>query len=418
MNQDFVYQEFLKLVCKKDYKNYFTSKKLDEKISLLKKVEDKFYNSDPYKFTTIKKIKIKEKTAYTLKKISKEEKKFLSKLSDDFILRKINDNICKVYAIHQADRYKIVKVIHNILESEKPCYILKTDIKDFYESIKPNDIIKIINASSLLSFDTKFTLEQFFEHKIIKNSGGLPRGINISASLSELFMKKFDKEVKKIESIFFYARYVDDIIIFSTEKIEPKEIQKILNSSQPLASETKLLLNQDKTELYEISPELTNTMYEFNFLGYHFKNDPEKAAIISITHKKVNKIKFKIIKSLIDYNKTNDFLLLKKRIIFLKANYPIKKSSQKISANERQGSLHGGLAYNYPLINSFDELRELDNFFHYVLYSGKFYRLNKNLSGEQKYKLIKIKFYHGYHRRVLRKFSLNCLDKITKCWRD
>lgn len=418
MNQDFVCQEFLKLVCKKDYRDYFPTKTLDEKKNLLKNVEDNFYNSDPYIFTTIKEVKIKEKQAYTLKKINKNDPEFQSKISDDFILRKLNDNICRVYAIYQADRYKIVKVICNILASQKPCYILKTDIKDFYESIKLNDIIKILNASSLLSFDTKFTLKQLFESEIIQKSGCLPRGINISASLAELFMKKFDNEIKKIDSIFFYARYVDDIIIFSTKKIEPETIQNILNSSQALASETKLFLNKKKTENYEVLSEPKENMYEFSFLGYHFKSNLGKNVIISIDHKKVNKIKLKIIKALIDYNKTNDFSLLKKRIIFLKANYPIKKPSQKVSANERQGHLHGGLAYNYPLINSFDELRLLDNFFHYVLYSDKFNRLNKKLSGEQKYRLIKIKFYHGYHRRISRKFSLNCLDKITKCWRD
>lgn len=420
MNQDFVCQEFLKLVCKKDYRNYFSTKTLDEKKNLLKNVEDNFYNSDPYIFTTLKEIVIKGKRAYTLKKIKKNEPEFQSKISDDFILRKVNDNLCRVYTIQQADRYKIIKVICNILTANRPCYILKTDIKDFYESIKPNDILKIVNSSSLLSFDTKFALKQFFENKIIQKSNGLPRGINISASLSELFMKKFDNKVKKNDSIFFYARYVDDIIIFSTKKIEPDIIQQFLKTSQSLATETNLNLNNDKTECFEILPNFDNT-FEFDFLGYHFRSENiNKASTlkISISEKKVNKIKLKIIKSLIDYNKTKDFKLLKNRIIFLKANYPIKRPSQKISSNERQGCLHGGLAYSYSLINSFDELKLLDEFFYYVLYSTKFKRLNENLSGNQKYKLTKIKFYQGYHRRIIRYFSLDYLDKITRCWRN
>ena len=51
------------------------------------------------------------------------------------------------------------------------------------------------------------------------SADGLPRGIDISATLSELFMADLDSEIKKIDGIFFYARYVDDIIVIYNARI-------------------------------------------------------------------------------------------------------------------------------------------------------------------------------------------------------
>ena len=221
MNQSFSTNEFLKLVRTGDYKIYFPDKNLETKKKLLEKIENQL-EIDSYEFKTIKKRSLNEKEVYVLDKLKKNNPKIENRISDDFILRKINNNICRVYGIHQADRYNIVKVIRNILENNKPCFILKADIRNFYETINKDKIIKLFKSSSLLSFDTKYLLENLFNNEVLSELKGLPRGICISASLSEYYMKKFDEDVKKFSSIFYYARYVDDIIIFSTMEIKKK----------------------------------------------------------------------------------------------------------------------------------------------------------------------------------------------------
>ena len=174
----------------------------------------------------------------------------------------------------------------------------------------------------------------------------------------------------------------------------------------------QLTLNHEKTKTFN-----TDTDVEFDFLGYKFKKKSKDSLEVLMATKKVNKIKTKMIKAFLDYKKNNNFKLLYDRILFLKVNYPIKRPSQTISLNERHGSLHGGLAYNYPLINSFDNLIDLDRFLDTILFSKEMTRLNKKISLEEKHKLKKITFKRGFFCKILRTYSLNKLDEITQCWR-
>lgn len=43
---------------------------------------------------------------------------------------------------------------------------------------------------------------------------GLPRGLSISSVMSELYMKYFDLRIRRLEGVYYYARFVDDIVVF------------------------------------------------------------------------------------------------------------------------------------------------------------------------------------------------------------
>lgn len=55
--------------------------------------------------------------------------------------------------------------------------------------------------------------------KLSGTDKGLPRGIGISAYLSGIYLAYIDAEVRRHNEIFYYSRYVDDMIImFAPEK--------------------------------------------------------------------------------------------------------------------------------------------------------------------------------------------------------
>lgn len=406
INQDFSFKEFNYLVTRGDYFKYFKSVEntreanKSRKESLLKKIvaETEF---SAHTFTTIRKKRLGKDTVYCLERI--KEDNLQAVLTDDFILRKLNKTLKYVYDVQQANRFSIVRTIKNILETNSKFYVYKTDIHKFYESINRNAILDNLKASALLSYTTKTLLERLFSMPIFPEKG-LPRGISISATLSEYFMRKFDSQVKSIDGVFFYARYVDDIIVFSTKAIE--------NLPQDLLPQG-LSFNKSKTDVLNFDGPIHQK--SFCFLGYEFTKIQNKVNI-AIAPRKINKIKSKIVQSLVDFGKTRDFSLLKDRLLFLTANYPIKTGRQKLSKYEKKGVLHGGIAYNYHLINDISCLQKLDNFAFQMINSDKLARLNQHLTEQQKHILRKYSFIIGFERHITRRFTRDRLQQIALCW--
>ncbi len=418
INQDYSFKEFNYLVLRGDYFTYFKTNKntktdnKKQKEELLKNITANNDLND-YTFSTICSKKRSGKKIYCLKKFNRDN--YIDRLTDDFVLRRLNQIIKRTYDIQQGDRFSIVKTIQTLLESNFTFYIYKTDINRFYESIDRNNILKNMKDSALLSYTTKSLLKSLFENNIFAESG-LPRGINVSASLAEYYMRKFDSGIRAMEGVFFYARYVDDIIIFST-KIITLDTEKQICDLLPLG----LSFNKDKTKTIIFTDSDNDTIDEphFDFLGYRFsrhKNTGKNKFIVDIviSHKKIIRIKTKIVHCLLDFRKTNDISLLKDRLLFLTTNYPLKTARQKTSKYEKIGALHGGIAYNYPIISDISCLKELDVFLYQSIHlNNKF-----GLSEDQKNLLRKYSFVVGFDRHITRRFKLERVKQIKRCWDD
>lgn len=423
INQDYSFKEFNYLVVRGDYFTYFKTNKntkvanKEKKEELLKAIS---VNNDlkNHIFSTICSKKRGRKKIFCLKKFDRDN--YIERLTDDFVLRRLNQIIKRSYDIQQSDRFSIVKTIQTLLESNSTFYIYKTDINRFYESIDRDKILKNLKDSALLSYTTKSLLESLFKNNIFTEPG-LPRGINVSASLAEYYMRKFDSGIRNIDGIFFYARYVDDIIIFSTKKIKTE-----VKTQMQLLLPEGLSFNSEKSQTLTFEKGTKNTQC-FDFLGYRFsrykkisKNKAEHVFIVNIViaPQKIKKIKTKIIKCLLDFRKTKDIKLLKDRLLFLTANYPLKTTRQKISKYDKTGVLHGGIAYNYPLVNNISCLKELDTFLYQIIQLNACARLNIGLNYNQKKELRKYSFVVGFCRHITRQFKLERLKQIKLCLDD
>ncbi len=428
LKQEFTFKEFSYLIRRGDYFSYFKPDIYEEKVeeiknTLLQQVESRFFQNTDI-FSTLKCVKLKNKDTYILEKIKSDKSNLIQRVTDDFILRKVNKNLRRVYGVRQADRYKIIKNVQNLLSEQLPFFVCKTDIRHFYESIDRDKILSDIKNSSILSFDTKCVIEKLFSHPLIENTTGLPRGINISATLSEYFMRSFDREIRKIKGVYYYARFVDDIIIFSTEEITKDTLTKI-STYLPKG----LRLNSQKTKVVKFSNTVKELKIpvEITFLGYKFvryvetifnkkKNNQYIRLRTTISPKKIKKMKERIVKAFLSFKHHQDMTLLKDRLLFLTANYPLKTIRQEVSKYEKVGCLHGGIAYNYPLINDTSCLKELDTFLYQVINTSAFAKININFTQEQKAELRKYSFFIGYQRRISRKFKLDRLSQIIECW--
>lgn len=337
---------------------------------------------------------------------TKEEE--ITYLCQNLILRKIYQNIKRIYKIRQADRNKIVQQVQMLIDTPKDFWIIRLDIKSFYESLDKKCILEKLYKQYRLSPLTNFLLQKLFETPIIKASSGIPRGLSISSCLSELAMKYFDIDIKQYTGVYYYARFVDDIIIFcSTEKCQ----DDLWNVIPEKLKNLSLSLNVEKS-YKRSSSDIKDNGKQLAYLGYcfYFQN---KKLYIDIAPTKINRIKTRIVRTFISVTKNGDLELLKDRIKYLTGNYLIKGKSTLLPVK-------AGIYYNYKRINKESlALQDLDKFYQNILhcYHGKFgLKLSAKLSKTDRNQLKKYSFRIGFLHHTYHHFTPERIHQIKMCW--
>ncbi|BCV57425.1 hypothetical protein TUM17384_13700 [Shewanella algae] len=234
-------------------------------------------------------------------------------------------------------------------------------------------------------------------------------------------MRRFDNAMKNGCDVYYYARYVDDIIIFYTG--EKEDLFKIINENLNKFTD-KLELNPKKTDFYYLNNN-SEKVINLDYLGYrieiHPKNiDNEHKRIVKtyISDKKINKIKFRIRRSFSSYNRNRNFKILHSRLKFLSGN-------QYIIGDIERTKLKSGIYYNYPLITEKNQLKELDSFYRkfiksknpVITKSMNMIKNHKVTSGKSRFDILNsISFEFGYNLRVMNNFSNKIRKEIKRCW--
>lgn len=353
-----------------------------------------------------------ERGNYTFS-FSHNEKNFFNSKTDkfdylfqDLVLRKIYKNIKTVYKLTQSNRDKIISQIKILLEEKSPYWILKLDIKSFYESINCKDVIQKLKKDYRLNRQTLDLMEKILTLSDFDGFRGVPRGLCVSSIISELYMKKFDLEVKRINGVYYYARFVDDIILFCNSSFARDCVE---NEIKKMFKNRNLQINFDKFRKWD-----KDSCECLTYLGYAFKHASDNALVISIAQNKVKKIKTRIIKSFINYTRNHDFLLLKKRIKFLSGNIVLKRKTSL-------SPIYVGIFYNYKKISDTSPLKEIDSFYQKIIHSKKGtlgVKLFSLLNAAQINELKKFSFTFGHEKKVRHYFSAEEMKMIVRCWHD
>lgn len=377
---------------KKNIEEYVIKKYRDKQsnpIDIQLIIENNKFIEQPFQLST----KINNKDVFIAK--SKEY---------EIILSLCKDELEKVFNVRVSNRNTSIANLKTILQDRLSKKAYKLDIKGFYENINCVELSNIIKNNPYLDFKTKSYIVSFLSWC----TQGLPRGLSISAILSEIFLQKFDTDLLLRDEVLFFVRYVDDMVIITTETQNTSNFMGKLSDILP----NTLEFNQDKKAEILLDE---NNESEFDFLGYKFqirncwnnKNNDFKKEFrkvrLGIADKKVKKIKTRLVKSFLDYKRNTDFPLLNKRILFLTKNYIIQKNGRKVKS---------GIYYNYSLIDDAESLLILDDL-------DKFLRLQINLSTlnrEDKFKLYRARFKTGFEKKQIVSFSLFDLKQIKRYW--
>lgn len=321
-----------------------------------------------------------------------------------FVTKQIQYNIKRLYNVRQADRNAICSNVKTVLSDKFPKIIIKTDISKFYESVNTSRIVKKLETDRLLSpASIKFIKQIFRDHKILTGqSAGLPRGIGISAPLAELYLRDFDSLIRSQSGIYYYSRYVDDMIIVATTA-EPKE--RLYKGIVKAFHNTQLKRNRKKTEI------MKNGAGKFEFLGYRYIFSSNKLCI-RLTKSKVEKYKLRINLAFADYQKSRGKWelaarnLLIKRLKFLCGNTRLVNNKSHVIT---------GIYFSNNLLSSPSFLKFLDRYL-----KGKIANLKAppNLAPPRLIsRLEKLNFEKGFAKRRFHKFSSKDLEDIVRVWK-
>lgn len=351
-------------------------------------------------------------------------------LADALVLRKIKDNLSKSYQLKLPSRTVIVDTLRVFLSECSQYKVYRLDIHSFYESFSQGYIFKKIDGLSRLERKTKQLLKELLYSFYLTGGEGIPRGLSLSAYLSELLMYDFDDHMKGNEFVFYYARYVDDIVIITNgsedSNVFLKDVKLFLPDGLRLNEGKKYYISDlipKSSKKINVAP--PSKLLAFEYLGYDFSvgGKVEECNIrglhrlvdIDLAHAKVNKIKSRIIYSIIDYNKNNDFELLCERLKFLSTNFSVLDSDRVL---KRLSGIH----FNYPLVDArtSKRLAELDVFLRKAVLSssGKIYfDFYENLNQYKKYRLLKFSFVRGHQKRHFFHYSASKMMRIQRCWK-
>lgn len=418
MEKSFVARNLRKCISYRDILNNATLKNEEKRIKVAARAAKVVEDKDLFK-GVFDQINVKGKPAYTTNNIE-----------CSLILRLLSKNIKIGYDLKPSNRENIVSTLISFLKESSSCNIHRFDIKSFYESIDRVKVLKKIKDDGKLSKINTILLKAFIEELEDKNIPGFPRGLGISAILSELIMQSLDNNIKCIDGVYYFGRFVDDIIVITSEELKKKETKSLVKQLVP----TEIELHEVGKKIYFDTSHRTNDkrdlkICEFSYLGYSYsiknKNHIDEKFIdvkrrdveIRIDPEKIDKLKQKVIKSFCKYvssraKSKTDYDILVKRLKFLTGNYNLINVSTT-------SNLRSGLYFNYKLINSFDQLLHLDTFFRGLLFDKKYKlsrRIQYNIPIKKRRDIVHFSFYKGFLEKRYHKFKYKDFLDIKQAW--
>jgi len=349
-------------------------------------------------------------------------------LPDEIVVRKLALNIKKISKPRRSDRSEVVSNLRQLLEEGVPYRIYRLDVKSYYESFKHGDIReRLLSLPDLSPLDRRH-LDTLLGHFSTLGGTGLPRGMAISAIVSDALMADFDSWVLSNPSVYFFGRYVDDIVIVTNltedQGVFLDQVKKMLPDGLAL-NEKKLSVSTLEERPQQVKAALPLHKCDVDYLGYRFSVfDPCKASIVGkkvfrlvaveLALSKLERFKTRIVRSFRDFNKTRDSGLLVDRIKFLTSNFSVydKNTCKRKLA---------GIYYGYPLLSAnSDSLEQLDQFLRNAVLSSKgrvFKESSPALMSTVKRTLLSLSFRAGHREQQFVHFSSSKICQIQECWK-
>ncbi len=339
-----------------------------------------------YSFTNFKKLNKNGRVVY------------VPTIRDRIVLEHLKNCLVQKYKLKTQNRNHIIDELKILCEEKMHYYIIRTDIDSFFSKINHEKLLDKLLKSSLLNIN---------QINLIKNllkkmpNVGIPQGIGISNYLAELYLENFDFEIKSISPrVFYYSRYVDDIILIIPGKINKLEKNVFQNKLEDIFKKYDLEINKKKTKYLDFTKENSNS---FDYLGYSFQRVDNKL-IMEIADYKIHKLKVQIDNIFDNYTKTLNYNLLFERLKLFTSVNQINKNIDYFTREGqvffRRKTIRYGINVDYKYA-SYQSIDRINNYIKYKI-------IHASISREEKNNLYKILIQYNDM-----KFRLIVYEKIS-----
>lgn len=317
-------------------------------------------------------------------------------------IRFVQRTLKVLYEIRMPSRDILVSQIKSLALDGVPKYIIRSDVESFYESVRHKELLDGIHQAPELSVLIKRILTRLMKDYVVVSGdeNGLPRGIGISAYLSEIYLSSIDAEIRRQDDLFYYARYVDDMVLMYAPQRKELAAKYLETLSEILRG--KGLKFNDKTKTIDLLDEFKG---KFDYLGYTFDVSSSSSGV-QLSQRKINKYRSRIDKAFSDYNskftfipeKSEEELIL--RCLFLTGNMRLFN---------RKSNAFIGVYFSNKYITDASQLSGLDHYFRNKLKSVASPSLVRKLS--------KLSFEKGFKEKLFRNFDSKELSELSRGWK-
>ena len=331
-------------------------------------------NERDYKIT-LDKIDLDGKSGYTVPDTAENL----------FVMKTLQYNLKKVFKVQQANRHRIMTQVRILMNESTPKYIIRTDVHHFYESIPQDKLLNMIKGNTLLSkMSMRFIwqiLEEYERKKDAEEPAGLgvPRGVGVSAYLSEIYLRDLDEKIKHRPEVVYYVRYVDDIFMILSHLPVGTKLEKYYDGIRKEFAELGLALmdpdDEDQKEKLQLLDFYTfmkegdkNEQGNFTYLGYTLRwlrsvcdSGTKLNTQFALSKRKDKKIRDRIDAAFAHFTEKTKYSLsgarkdLKDSLRFIAGNYRLTKSKSGIKA---------GIYYGNDLLTDTKALAGLTAYLH------------------------------------------------------
>lgn len=146
-----------------------------------------------------------------------------------FLVKQIERNIREAFDVTMPNRHRMMSQVVTLLQNKTPKTLLKLDVASCFESISHASLREMLKNQPRLGQTTQLFLDNLISAygDLTGKPCGLPRGVGISSFLAEAFLKTVDSEIRLMQGVTYYARYVDDIVIIVTDVTHDKRASEI-----------------------------------------------------------------------------------------------------------------------------------------------------------------------------------------------
>jgi retron-type reverse transcriptase len=166
-------------------------------------------------------------------------------------------------------------------------YILKCDVKSYFDSISHN-YIKSILRKDIKDDRILHLLFLFLDNYCTREDENDKYGINLGSETSQTYgllaLNYIDHFIKEQLHIKYYVRYADDFVLISNNKDELRYCKSKIDQR---LSETHLRLHEKKSRIYKATQ-------KFTFLGYTYMITDTGKVILNTTREKVTRERQKL----------------------------------------------------------------------------------------------------------------------------